>query len=124
MWRRILSSVAPCPTGGYIGGCDQEQEEIESPFRQREGVEDDSFQDEVSLVFGYGYCPPPYGPAYRSALRTTSTRRGTRPATECSVEDEVSLVLPTLIGHSEVGTVTRVAHCKAGSTDRLASASA
>ena len=27
---------------------------------------------------GYGYCLPPYGTAYRSALRTTRTRTTTR----------------------------------------------
>jgi len=28
----------------------------------------------AGYLFGYGYCPPPYGPAYRRALRTTRTR--------------------------------------------------
>ena len=28
----------------------------------------------IGYLFGYGYCLPPYGTPYRSALRTTRTR--------------------------------------------------
>ena len=32
----------------------------------------------TGYVFGYGYCLPPYGTTYRSALRTTRSRTTTR----------------------------------------------
>ena len=35
----------------------------------------------------YGYCLPPYGTAYRTALRTSRIRRNTRPRTPSSLGD-------------------------------------
>ena len=34
----------------------------------------------TGYLFGYGYCLPPYGAAYRSTLRTTRTQPRTRGA--------------------------------------------
>ena len=36
------------------------------------------FFGSAGYLLGYGYCLPPYGTAYRSALRTTRTRTTTR----------------------------------------------
>ena len=67
----MVQESAPSPAEP-AGGIDWWGVEVDA----RRGEEDSKLGGYES---GYGYCLPPYGTAYRRALRTTRTRSRTRP---------------------------------------------